>query len=152
MGRKYKLILFFMAKCFAGIKLIYTFGHRLTETRNKMKQSIKLAELSDLLADNLPDGPLKDWCHEMTIYHTGSTTKAPIKPKADYYGDAVSHALNAVEMGWENRVAYHIERIGKFAAKQGGLYPKNRIIPIYAVPQPTDRKFDSSTFVPRTWK
>jgi hypothetical protein len=70
----------------------------------------------------------------------------PIYPAdAPYYGEAVAEVIQALKIGWVNKVAYHISEIKRAAGDDGLLYAKRPVHRVIGtVPQPTDRKsFDS---------
>lgn len=121
-----------------------------------MKRSIKLSILADELSMAVPMGDTRKYLTILAMYHDGAE-EDPEKPaQIPFYGHAFANALQAIEMGWENRVAYHSDRIKaaiKKSGKNGFLCEVRRVErPKQTMPQPTDRKKVDSGRTPNAWK
>ena len=111
-----------------------------------------LSALAIEIANALPEGDAKQYMLQLSAYHNGEAV-TPVKPaKMPFYGTAFSNALQAIEMGWSARVAYHSDRVNAAIRRAGGTLVEVRRIerPISAIPQPTDRKRFDSGRMPRT--
>ena len=109
-----------------------------------MKQpNVKLIPLANLVAANLPDGQMKDYCLSMAAYHAGTLADAPERPKnAPFYGDAVNNAVEAIMRTWSQRIEYHTDRIHAEVRRCGGVITPRRKVerPIAYIPQPRTMK------------
>lgn len=117
-----------------------------------------LCALATEMANALPDGDAKQYMLQLSAYHNGEAV-TPVKPaKMPFYGTAFSNALQAIEMGWSARVAYHSDRIKAAINRGARKYEIDNVLcevrrvdrPIGLVPQPTDRKRFDSGRMPRT--
>lgn len=119
--------------------------------------SPKLASLATSLMAALPPeaADLRGYINDISLGYIieGHVTTWPKPEPMPYYGPVFADALQAVEMGWENRAAYHAERLAKVKCV-GGYLPQVKRIErrTGGNPQPTDRRSFDNGHTPRTGK
>ena len=119
-----------------------------------MTPSTKLAALANDLVQAMPpqETDLRLYVSDFGMYHAGELAleKCSTKPEPmPHYGPVFAAALQAVEMGWESRAAYHAERLAKVKRVDGYLPQVKRIERrTGGNPQQRTGKDDVSGYVP----